>query len=123
MRFDKIFHVSPLLTSTIGYKNYPDYSLSMARLLKTGGFLLTQLHVCTRWDPETVQWFLYQDHYILPGADGCLSSLHAYGAAMEAAGLHVLLVDRIDAVYTWEAWLHRWNRNRPIIRKVYGEQK
>jgi hypothetical protein len=121
---NKLLHASPFMTSTIGYKNFPEYAREVSRCLKTGGRFLFQIHVTTNSlsDAELLGWLAYQDRYILSGADGCMVSIHTYVSELEKAGLQILSVHNLfsHAMVTWEMWYDNWIRNRMIMESVYG---
>jgi sphingolipid C9-methyltransferase len=132
-RFDKI--VSLEMVEHVGVKNLSRFFEKVSELLADYGLFVLQwtgirrLYAprnplsALRLLPEDLNWALFMNRYVFPGADASLP-LSSMLRAAEDAGFEIEDVERLSAHYvlTLRAWRERWSANRDAVVAAYGER-
>ncbi|OPX86382.1 MAG: Cyclopropane-fatty-acyl-phospholipid synthase [Pelotomaculum sp. PtaB.Bin013] len=116
LAFDKIASVG--MFEHVGQANYPQFMMTLKKLLKEGGLAL--LHTITHTKEGPVNRWIKK--YIFPG--GYIPSLREVISLLPDYNLHVLDIESLRMHYamTLERWAEGFEKHTDKIRDMYDER-
>jgi len=108
----------------VGIKRFPAFLAQIKDMLVDDGVFFLQIAGLRRyWHYEDINWGLFMNKYIFPGADASCPLAWVINQ-LEAAGFEVHTSETIGIHYskTITYWYNNWMKNREYITKTYGAQ-
>ncbi|GAA5840355.1 hypothetical protein JCM9279_002354 [Rhodotorula babjevae] len=121
-KFDKI--VSLEMAEHVGIRRYNTFLADVYNLLEDDGILVFQVAgIRPSWQYEDLNWGLFMNKYVFPGADASCALNWVIGR-LEGAGFEVTNVDVIGVHYsaTLHRWYENWIKNEDKVKATYGEK-
>jgi len=116
--------VSLEMAEHVGIRRYNTYLREVYDLLDDDGiFVLQVAGIRPSWQFEDLNWGLFMNKYIFPGADASCSLGWVIGR-LEGAGFEIKNVDVAGVHYSatiWR-WYKNWVSNREKVVEKYGER-
>jgi sphingolipid C9-methyltransferase len=122
--YDKITCLE--MAEHVGVFKFNNFLLQVSELLKDDGLFYLQIAGLRRpWQYEDLQWGLFMNKYVFPGADASCPLAWVIGQ-LEYAGFEVQSVDTIGVHYsaTLERWYQNWLKpeNKQLMQERYGKR-
>jgi len=121
-KWDKITCLE--MAEHVGIKRFPAFLAQIKDMLVDDGVFFLQIAGLRRyWHYEDINWGLFMNKYIFPGADASCPLAWVINQ-LEAAGFEVHTSETIGIHYskTITYWYNNWMKNRDYITKTYGAQ-
>ncbi|BGP16360.1 hypothetical protein JCM10213_004901 [Rhodosporidiobolus nylandii] len=121
-RFSKI--VSLEMAEHVGIRRYNTFLRDVYNLLEDDGILVFQVAgIRPSWQYEDLNWGLFMNKYVFPGADASCALNWVIGR-LEGAGFEVTNVDVLGVHYsaTLHRWYENWITNKDKAVAAYGEK-
>jgi len=121
-KWDKITCLE--MAEHVGIKRFPAFLAQIKDMLVDDGVFFLQIAGLRRyWHYEDINWGLFMNKYIFPGADASCPLAWVINQ-LEAAGFEVHTSETIGIHYskTITYWYNNWMKNREYITKTYGAQ-
>lgn len=120
--YDKITALE--MSEHVGVRNFSAFMEQCYNMLSDEGvFLLQYTGIRKSWQYEDLNWGLFMNKYIFPGADAS-TPLGWYIDKFEGAGFEITSVDNIGIHYSgtiWR-WYRNWMGNKERIIAKYGKK-
>jgi len=110
----------------VGVKRFQTFCVQVYNMLEDDGIFYLQIAGLRRaWQYEDLNWGLFMNKYVFPGADAsCPLTFNIYH--LERAGFEVRSVETVGVHYskTLKHWYENWHKpeNKTKILKNYGEK-
>ncbi|KAI5951011.1 hypothetical protein KGF54_004085 [Candida jiufengensis] len=118
--YDKITSVE--MAEHVGIRKLTSYMEQCRDLLDDDGlFFLQYSGLRKNWQYEDLEWGLFMNKYIFPGADAS-TPLSFVSSCMESVGFEIVSVDNIGVHYSatlWR-WYRNWLGNKDKVVNKYG---
>ncbi|AOW03205.1 S-adenosyl-L-methionine-dependent methyltransferase [Yarrowia lipolytica] len=119
-KYDKI--ISLEMVEHVGVKNLGSFCSQVYDMLEDDGtFVLQYSGLRKHWQYEDLNWGLFMNKYIFPGADAS-TPLSFFLDKMEGAGFETVSIDNIGVHYssTLWSWYRNWMGNKDKVINKYG---
>jgi len=123
-KYDKITCLE--MAEHVGVKRFQAYCVQVRNMLKDDGIFYLKIAGLRRaWQYEDLNWGLFMNKYVFPGADAsCPLTFNTFH--LEKAGFEVRSVETVGVHYskTLKHWYENWHKaeHKAIILKNYGER-
>lgn len=121
-KYDKITCLE--MAEHVGIRRLTSFFEQVSNMLEDDGlFFLQYAGLRKNWQYEDLEWGLFMNKYIFPGADA-LTPLSFVALCLELVGFEIVLVDNIGVHYSltlWK-WYRNWMGNRDKVTAVYGKR-
>lgn len=119
-KYDKITSVE--MAEHVGIRRLTAYLEQCRDALEDDGLLFLQYSGLRKnWQYEDLEWGLFMNKYIFPGADAS-TPLSFFASCMESVGFEIVSVDNIGVHYSatlWR-WYRNWIGNKDKVVNKYG---
>lgn len=119
-KYDKITCLE--MAEHVGIRRLTSFFEQVSNMLDDDGlFFLQYAGLRKNWQYEDLEWGLFMNKYVFPGADAS-TPLSFVALCLELVGFEIVLVDNIGVHYSstlWK-WYRNWLGNRDKVTNTYG---
>lgn len=122
-QFDKISCLE--MAEHVGIRHFQTFLQQVYGMLKDDGLFYLQIAAIRRsWTYEDLNWAMFMDKYVFPGADASTPIWWVIGE-LEKAGFEIHSVENVGIHYskTIQAWYDNWMRNEQLIKESKYAEK
>lgn len=112
------------MSEHIGMRDYQKFAHAVRNCLKDDGIFYLQIAGLRRnWQYEDLNWGIFMNRYVFPGADASCP-LYWDAEQLERAGfeIHSVANEGVHYSLTIRAWYHFWVWNKAEVVAKYGEK-
>jgi cyclopropane fatty-acyl-phospholipid synthase-like methyltransferase len=121
-KYDKISCLE--MAEHVGMRHFQSFLQQVYDMLDDDGLFYFQIASIRRsWTWEDLNWALFMDKYVFPGADAS-TPIWWVIEELEKAGFEVHSLENVGIHYskTINAWYNNWKKNAEYIKENYGER-